>query len=247
MALGRYNTPRSEPDGGPAPISEASRRRAQRPRKNVILKGVKKLFEFQNPYPWMSEVEAMVHLELEKRQVPFSWRYFNALDLAPNLALLMPDFAPEFTLREYKYAILVIGEFFGTLPTVLDRNAFAQVLLEEDGWTVAILFESEIRDDVAKAIDLKLPLLVGAVIKGPQVPNPYGVPDFMAKRREQLRGQALFKAVFRFDPDKQEQRQNKFGNSGRSRLRKHRRGQSAGVTGYVFGGENRSRRDDATS
>lgn len=246
MALGRFNTPRIEPDGGDAPISEGSRRRAQRPRKNVILKGVKKLFEFKNPYPWMSEVEAMVHLELEKRGVPFSWRYFNAFDIAPNLALLMPDFAPEFTLREYKYAILIIGDFFGTLPTVLDRNAFGQVLLEEDGWTVAILFEQEIRNDVVKALNDKLPLLVSATIKGPQVPNPYGVPDFMAKRREQLRGQALMKAVFRFDPDKQEQRQHKFGDSGRARLRKHRRGQSAGSTGYVYGGDNRSRRDDAT-
>lgn len=247
MPLGRFNDPRSEPDGGVAPISEGIRKRAQRPRKNVILRGVKKLFEFQNPYPWMSEVEAMVHLELEKRGVPFSWRYFNAFDIAPNLALLMPDFAPEFTLREYKYAILIIGEFFGTLPTVLDRNAFGQVLLEEDGWTVAILFEQEIRNDVGKAIDEKLPLLVGAAIKGPQVPNPYGTPDFMAKRRLQLQGQALAKALFRFDPDKQVERNTKFGDSGRARLRRHRRGVSAGSTGHIFGGDNRKRRDDTTS
>src|SRR5688572_19288549 len=197
MALGRYNDPRTEPDGGEAPISEGARRRAQKKRKNNILRGVKKLFKFQNPYPWMSEVEAMVHLELEKRGVPFSWRYFDAIELAPNLALLMPDFAPEFTLKEYKYVILIIGEFFGTLPTVLDRNAFGQVLLEADGWTVAVLFEDEIRDDVGKALDSKLPLLAAAAIKGPVRPNPYGTPDFMAKRREQLRGQALQRAMFR--------------------------------------------------
>lgn len=247
MALGRFNDPRSEPDSGSAPISEGARRRAQKPRKNTILRGVKKLFDFVNPYPWMSEVEAMVHLELEKRGVPFSWRYFDAFELAPNLALLMPDFAPEFTLKEYKYAILIIGEFFGTLPTVLDRNAFAQVLLEEDGWTVAILFEAEIRNDVAKALDEKLPNLVGAVIKGPQRPNPYGTPDFMAKRRIQLAGQALAKALFKLDPDKQPERSNHFGDSGRARLRRHRRGSSAGFTGFEFGGDNRRRRDDTTS
>lgn len=190
----------------------------------------------------MSEVEAMVHLELEKRGVPFSWRYFDAPEEAPSLTLMMPDFHPEFTLKEYKYAILIIGEFFGTLPTVLDRNAFGQVLLEADGWTVAILFEQEIRNDVAKALDEKLPNLVSAPIKGPQRPNPFGTPDFMTRRRQQLQGQALSKAQFKFEEEKQEK--NHYGDSGRTRLRRHRRGVGAGFTGYEFGSDNRRRRDE---
>src|SRR5690606_35314459 len=89
---------------------------------------------FVNPYPWMSSTEARVHLWLEYRQVPFSWRWFDGY--SPNLSYLMPDFHPEFTLKEYKVVILVIGTFWGTVPGILDRNALAQVLLEEEGWTV---------------------------------------------------------------------------------------------------------------
>lgn len=243
MTLSRQKTPKQEPDANTAPISEGVRRRAQKPRKNNILRGVAKLFKFQNPFPWMSEVEAMVDLELLRRQIPFSWRYFDAPEDAPNLTLMMPDFAPEFTLKEYKYVILIVGAFFGTLPSVLDRNAFGQVLLEADGWTVAVLFEDEIRADVAKALDSQLPNLASAPIKGPERPNPFGTPDFMARRREQLQGQALARSKFKFDPKKQEERVDS-GNSGRVRLRRHRAGVGAGFTGTQFGSDDRRRRNE---
>lgn len=140
--------------------------------------------EFVNPYPWMSSVEAMVHLELERREVPFSWRYFDGESAL--LSELMPDFTPEFTLREYKAVILVIGLFWGTLPGVLDKNALCKVLLEAEGWTVVTLFEQDIRSDVAGALDRALPQLKNPAIKGKPRPNPYGQVDLMAARRQQI-------------------------------------------------------------
>ena len=143
----------------------------------------------------MSEIEAMVHLDLEARRVPFSWRYFDGNSV--TLKTLAPDFNPEFTLKDFKLVILIIGNFWGTLPSILDVNALAQVALENDGWKVVSLFEDEIRKDVHQLIDRKLPELVNPAITGPPVVNPYGVPDFMSKRRQQLAGQGLRRAQFK--------------------------------------------------
>jgi hypothetical protein len=151
--------------------------------------------DFVNPYPYMSSIEAMVHLELERRKIPFSWRFFDAD--SPLLKQMLPDFAPEFTLREHKTVILIIGDFWGLLPAVLDLNALAQAILEEEGWTVVTLFENEIRTDLQKAISTKAPQLDHPVVTGPMRANPYGIPDFMEKRRAQLRGQGLARRVFR--------------------------------------------------
>lgn len=129
---------------------------------------------FINPYPWMSAPEAMVQLELERHGVPFSWRFFDG-DPAPNFReLLVKDgFHPEFTLREHKAIIMVQGNFFGTLPGVLDKVALAQVAAEEDGWVAVILFETDIRAGRTwKMLQEKIPGL--GSIKGPPRPNPYG-------------------------------------------------------------------------
>lgn len=142
----------------------------------------------------MSEPEAMVHLELERRAVPFSWRYFDAE--SPGLLFTMPDFAPEFTLREYKTVILIIGLFWGELPGILDKNALATAILESEGWKVVWFFEPDIRAGVDKLFDSQLPELKNPTVRGKPRPNPFGIPDFMAKRRAQLRGQGLRRAKF---------------------------------------------------
>lgn len=150
-----------------------------------------------NPYPYMSAVEAMVHVELEQRRVPFSWRYFDG-DSA-HLSTLMPDFHPEFTLREYRVVIIVLGGFFGTLPSVLDKNALAAALLEADGWTVKLWHEAEIRAGLAELMDREIPALRNPAVRGAMRPNPFGIPDFMARRRAQLAGQGLNRKKFRTD------------------------------------------------
>lgn len=172
--------------------SDVGRIRRERTGRNVTALG--RVTEFLNPYPWMSDPEAMVHLELERRRVPFSWRYFDGE--AINTKYLMPDFHPEFTLREYKTAIIVLGGFFGQLPDVLDRTALASVLMQEDGWKLVIFYEHEIRAGVAELINRQLPELVSPAITGMHRPNPFGVPDFMLERRQRLSGFALTRAIF---------------------------------------------------
>jgi len=74
--------------------------------------------------------------------------------------------------------------------------------LEADGWKVALLWEQEIRNDVAKAILDKLPQLGVPTIKG----GPKNFPEdydktYMERRREQIRSVNFSKRKF-FDENK---------------------------------------------
>jgi len=171
----------------------------------------------------MSATEARVHLELERLGVPFSWRFFDGESV--TLTYLIPDFTPEFTLKEYKSVIIVVGGFFGTLPGILDKNALAAVALEEDGWKVAFLNEDEIIEDVTAALKRQLPEVAAARTKGPIRTNPYGQPNFMAKRRAQLAGQALEKSKFTVN----EQKQRVAGRTANGRKRIRARARNAVV------------------
>lgn len=145
-------------------------------------------YKFVNPFPQMSETEAMVYVFLEGLGVPFSWRKFDAQELAPNLMMIDPGFTPEFTLKEFKSVILVVGSYWGNLPNVLDRNIVAQFLLEADGWHVAILFEADIRKDVAQAVFKQLPNLNGNTIRGVPRNSPTSYDyHYLDRRREFLR------------------------------------------------------------
>lgn len=175
------------------PLGDLGRKRYSKAAKNLRFAR----FGFVNPFPWMSDPEAMVHLFLEEQGIPFSWRYFDGD--SPTRTLLIPDFHPEFTLREYKTVICIIGGFFGDLPGVADRVALGQAALEADGWKVVIWFEHEIRAaPVSELARRDLPVLLNPTTKGPLRPNPYGIPTFMAERRQRLSGLALLKAIFDF-------------------------------------------------
>lgn len=156
--------------------SESGRERFSRKRKNrtFVKKG------FVNPYPWMSSTEARVHLWLEARRVPFSWRWFDGN--SPNIAYLMPDFHPEFTLKEYKVVIMILGTFWGTVPGIVDRNALAEVLLEEEGWTVVTLWQDQIETDLDRALLSQAPQLSAPSILGLPRTHPDGRPNLMARR-----------------------------------------------------------------
>lgn len=146
-------------------------------------------WEFHNPYPWMSAPEALVHLELESREIPFSWRFFDAED-APTIRTLMPEYAPEFTLREYKMVIVVLGRFTGNVPAILDRNAIAEALLQVDGYKVVYLWEDDVRADVSFALNREAPILVRPPIKGVTRPNPWGNVDIVGKLRRMSAGRS---------------------------------------------------------
>lgn len=164
-------------------MAEGSRERSTKPNQGARVR--KPQLKFYNPYPWMSDAEAMVHLELEKRNVPFSWRWFDGD--APNFTeLLKGQYYPEFTLKEYRIVIVVQGNYFSTLPGVLDKTALAQVTLQADGWKFYVLWENDIKAGVADLIDRTIPELVHPAIQGPPRPNPYGVPNFMQTRKRLL-------------------------------------------------------------
>jgi hypothetical protein len=170
----------------------------------------------------MSSVEARVHLALEQHHIPFTWRYFDAKDLAPHIAQLMPDFAPEFTLREYKTVIMIQGGYFGSLPGVLDKVALAEVLLEADGWTVAILYEQDILNDIQGTLAKALPWFNNPPITGPPRKPPIGTPDFMSKRRQALSEWALHRGKYALTRQEEEARAHGDSATGRRRRRPRR-------------------------
>jgi hypothetical protein len=165
----------------------------------------------------MSDPEAMVHLELERRNVPFSWRWFDGD--SPHLREMLPDYAPEFTLREYRLVFTVAGAFFSGIPGVFDRMALAAVLLEADGWRLEVLYDADIRKGVGQAIDAVAPELVRPSVVGPPRPNPLGNVDLMRRLRERLSAYAMFRRKY-FDSEDQEVINDRRRNSSGRRARR---------------------------
>lgn len=141
-----------------------------------------------NPYPWLGQGEAFILELLQERNLPFAHRWFpNLAATAPLTAQLIPDFAPEFVLPAYKTVIMVLGNYYGTLPGILDRNALAQALLTQDGWTSDFLLQQDIERDPAAALDSKFPNLpknAGGPFASNQLANPYGEPHFLIHTRQ---------------------------------------------------------------
>lgn len=193
---------------------------------------------FHNPFAYMSTPEAMVKLQLDKLRVPYSWRFFDGD--APVVQQIIPDFAPEFTLREYRVVIVVLGGFFGTIPGVLDKTALAQVALEQDGWKMAILFQVDILRDPYQAITTALPELRHPIFTGGERANPLGAADILLerfnKRRDALRGFALHRSKFKTAGQEGTARQRRKNAISRNR-RRRRRGRGLDVrTPEVRGG-----------
>jgi hypothetical protein len=126
-----------------------------------------KQYEFINPYPGMSDLESRVFLFLEGLGVPFSWRNFDGQQFAPNFVELLMSYSPEFTLTEYRAVIIIIGSYQGkSVPGMIQNDILAQVLLESDGWKVALLREFDILNDVASAVLKQIPELANNVYRG---------------------------------------------------------------------------------
>ena len=175
--------------------------------------------EFINPYPHMADAEAMVHLELERRHIPFSWRYFDGE--APLLQELMPDYAPEFTLREMKLVITIVSPYYGGLPGVIDRQALAQAALEMDGWKVVTLFSYDIeRLGADAALTEKVPELAKPVAYGEPRKSPYDTPTYFQESRKRLAALALARSRFALEEEQREKKQD--GTTSRPRRRPSR-------------------------
>lgn len=128
----------------------------------------------------MPSTDARVYLELTRRRIPFSYRFFNHFD--PYIAQLLPGWAPEFTLRDFKIVIVVKGTFFGQIPGVLMKDVLASVILQQSGWKFLTWHEFDIVSNVGKLVDsvpeLRSPAKTGGVYR-----NPYGTPDIMERFR----------------------------------------------------------------
>lgn len=152
--------------------------------------------DFIDPYSYESSPEARVQLELQQRGIRFAYRFFTGSADALHMHALIPDFAPEFTLPDYKTVIMVRGDFFGSLPGVIDKEALEFVLLQADGWKAVIWDQSEIvTEGVAVLMHRDLPILDHAAMTGIEIPSPYGHPLTMETRRRYLRGLALLKKI----------------------------------------------------
>jgi hypothetical protein len=126
--------------------------------------------------PW---VDAYVWIALTQRGVPFHYRYFSGV--SPMLRELMPDWAPEFTITKAKVVIILLGAFWGNIPSVIDRTALASAILKSEGWTVYVVHEFDVR---ARGVDTVLNGLtkLRGVTGGP-LKQPFGLPDVMAQFR----------------------------------------------------------------
>jgi hypothetical protein len=157
--------------------------------------------EFVNPFPQMSEPEARVYLYLVSLGVPFSWRNFDGDSLAPSFATIAKPFiTPEFTLTEYKVVIMVLGQYWGGLPAVVNTVSLAEVTLEADGWKVATLLEDEIKRDVERAIFDKLPGVNLGSIKGEPKTQVTSYDKFYVQRRKEYARAAGFQRRKFFEP-----------------------------------------------
>jgi len=136
--------------------------------------------DFYNPYPWMPSTDARVYIGLTQRRIPFSYRYFNAFN--PYIKQLLPGWAPEFTLRDFKIVITVKGAFFGNIPAVIQNDVLAKVILEQDGWKVYTWHEVDIVQDIDKLFG-SVPQLRNPPKTGGEYRNPFGQPDVMAQFR----------------------------------------------------------------
>jgi hypothetical protein len=134
-----------------------------------------------NPFPNMPWAEAMVYLVLSQRRIPFMWRLFDGNSV--YLRTLLPGWAPEFTITMTKTVIVVVGDFWGNIPPVIDRTALAKAVLEREGWKFYVIYEVDIRTKGADAVVNRLSDLRGAVGRGGPKKNPHGVPDVMEQFR----------------------------------------------------------------
>lgn len=157
----------------------------------------KQHIEFINPFSYESSPEARVQMELEARGVRFAYRYFAGGDSAVTIKKLIPDFAPEFTLPDYKVVIMIVGDFFGRLPGVLDKQGLEATLLHHDGWKAVVWSQYEIvNDGAAVLMHRDLPILDRPKLTGTEIPSPYGHPMTLETRRQYLRGLGLLKKLF---------------------------------------------------
>ena len=184
----------------------------------------------RSPFPWMSFPEGIVFKWLLDNEVPFSWRNFDGKAPLYEQLVMNTGYHPEFTIRELRVVIMIQGNFFGLIPSVLDKVSLAKVTLEMDGWRVLVLWEHDLRAVPTEVLlTTWLPDLLS--VKGPYRPPDWDVPDVRVRLRERpvaLPRPALRDTVVRErgdggDRDRRSWR-HRIGSSGRRRFNRRRFG-----------------------
>jgi hypothetical protein len=95
---------------------------------------------------------------------------------------LLPAWAPEFYLPNQKTVIVVLGTFFGAIPAVISQVALGQAILRQAGWKmhIATEFDLEVKGPGKLLAEWGVR---GDNTPGTALPNPYGIPDTMARFR----------------------------------------------------------------
>lgn len=128
------------------------------------------LVDFVNPWPWMPSTDARVKLRLDQARIPYAYRYFP--QPSPQLRELLPGWAPEFVLPQLRLVIIVQGDFFGRLPTVVSQISVAQTVLAAEGWKVLVWQELDVRTRLDQLF-AEEPKLASPPVRGGEIPNPY--------------------------------------------------------------------------
>jgi len=144
-------------------------------------------YEWDNPFSNISAADAKMWLTLIGWGVRFSYRLpVSAWTVAPApvmLKALLPDWAPEFLLPYQKTVIVILGDFFGGIPAVLDQAALGQAILKQSGWKVRVVNEFELESKSPGKILAEMGVRGTPGSAGQVLPNPYGIPDTMERFR----------------------------------------------------------------
>jgi G:T-mismatch repair DNA endonuclease (very short patch repair protein) len=115
-------------------------------------------------FPWAigTVPEKMVFAELAGRGVTFFFApYWGDMPFTEDV---YEHYRPDFVLPEYRIVIEVYGTYWHTLPGASDRDARKAAMYESAGYHYYQLWDSEIYDNVAEAVD-RIPELVDPAIR----------------------------------------------------------------------------------
>lgn len=125
---------------------------------------------------------------------------------------MIPDYSPEFVLPYEKIAIILLGNYIGNIPSIIDRNALAYAILKQEHWTVVIWHENDILQvGVGNLFAKDLPALANAKMHGTEIVSPYGLPTFMQKLKQAAAGKRKLIQTSRTTRRKQHGRRRRTG------------------------------------
>jgi hypothetical protein len=152
-------------------------------------------YRWVNPMPQLPSGDVKMILTLQSLGLDY-WYRLPASKWQPGsvmLKALIPDWAPEFVFPVSKVVIVILGAFFGNIPSVIDATALGKAILEREGWKVAVItsFDLETKGPGQMLLPLlgRLPDRAGR--KGRML-NADTMPDVMEQFRRMRENSRVF-------------------------------------------------------